>query len=210
VSNIKVVMGRGSNASGKTTIAKDLIVMSSDVETWSWNAPLFDGDVDKYPSVYATVMKDIGWAVVGAYSSDKKMGGCDVLGGCHTVWKVQRAVADILNDRGNLKGIYYEGMMISTITSTFYDFMMDLKQYNVDPYFVIFRTTVEGCINRIKSRGTMKPNLNIENIANKCELAIRSGKRLEQLGGIPVKWIDVEYIPKDMMLLAFLHAIGEI
>jgi hypothetical protein len=208
--NIKLVMGRGSNASGKTTIAKDLIVLSSHVEEYAWVRPLYDGDVGKYPKTYATVMSDIGWACIGAYPSDKKMGGCDTFSGQNTVYKVKRAIADTLNiHRNTLRGIYWEGMMISTISSTWYNYMLELQDHDVDPFFVIFKTTVEGCLKRIEQRGTAKPNLNVNNIADKCALAIRSGETLEEWGSVAVRWIDVEHTKRGDMLTAFFHAIGE-
>jgi hypothetical protein len=210
MSKIKLVMGRGANASGKTTIAKDLINISSDIEVGMWTQPLFEWDADHYPRVFATIMRDIGWACIGSYPKDKKMGGCDTLGGCESTYKAKRAIADVLNMRGRLKGIYWEGMMISTVISTPYEFMMSLKPYDVDPYFVVFNATLEGCLQRIKDRGTSfgKTGANEQNIADKCNRAIDTGHKLEQLGGIPVKWLDVEHTPREYMLTAFLNAIN--
>jgi hypothetical protein len=205
---IKLVMGRGSNASGKTTIAKDLIALNGKhpVELLTWKGPLFVEDTSRYPKVYATVMRHIGWACIGSYPVDKKMGGCDTL---NTIYKVKRAIADTLNNRGELRGIYFEGMMVSTITSTWYDFMMDLKHYDVDPYFVVLISSVEGCLKRIEQRGTQRQNLSIENIANKCKTAIRSGHNLEALGGIPVKWMNTDTTPRNCMLPTFAEFVDD-
>lgn len=200
-------MGRGSNASGKTTIAKDLIALSSDIYEYRWTHALYDGDTGHYPKVYVTVLNDIHWACIGSYPEDKKMGGCDTF---DSVYQTKQAIADTLNNhRDGLRGIYYEGMVISTIATTFYDYMIDLKYFQVDPYFVIMAAGIEGCLKRIVQRGTMKPNLNIENVRNKCELNMKIAKKFELWGGIPVRYMYVDNIAREDMLMEFFHVVGE-
>lgn len=191
-----VVQIKGSNGAGKTTIVKQLLAKSqrSELKTWSVTGT----------KVYGTVMHDLKWAAVGPYYLDAAMGGCDTF---QSIKQIKQAIFDL---RDNYPGYWlvFEGMMISTIKSTFYDFLLELAQTDpIVPDFVILNATIDGCMRRIKARGTMKADLDVENVAGKCASIIRHAKEYDQKY---VKWMDVENIHQvQSMLLQFLWKIGD-
>lgn len=153
--------------------------------------------------VVATVMDDIRWCAIGRYPDDSKMGGCDTM---KTIQQIKDAIWTTHRYYPN-HWIVFEGMMISTIKSTFYDYLMEMyKDRIVDPCFVILRADVDTCVKHITSRGTRRNDLNIGNVANKCELVVRHALTYDQ---DHVRWLDVANIPLDHMVIEFLLAVGD-
>lgn len=195
---IKIVQVKGSNGSGKTTLVKQLGALS---ERWSYLTRLVPGGKDE---IIATAFDDIGWVAIGEYRPDAAMGGCDKM---PSVESILTAIEMVLSLRPGF-WIVFEGMMISTIKSTFYDALMALHEDHprIEPLFVILKSTPEGCYNRIQGRGTMKPGLNMDNVAHKCDMVIRHAKTYDP---DYVRWIDVETTPVDCMLDEFLWEVQD-
>ena len=198
---MKIVQIKGSNGSGKTTIVKQMLVLEPDPIYVEWS----DG------TCFATLMPEVGWVAIGKYSLDKKMGGCD---GMKTVQLIKEAILDAwavavnferVTGR-NMFGVVFEGMMISTIKSTFYDFLLSLEIPSIEPLFIILRASFEGCIDRIRNRGTMRKNLNHDNIRGKCELVVHHAETYDQKY---VRYIDVDNTPEEDMLKAFAGRVGD-
>lgn len=183
----KIVQIKGGNGSGKTTIVK---LLGSQSETWDW-LEWPDGHV------YATVFEDIRWVAIGKYHPDAPMGGCDCM---RSIDEIKQAIVDVINQYPGY-WIVLEGMMISTIKSTFYNFLREIQTRDLRPLFVILKATPEGCIRRISGRGTMRPGLSHDNIAQKCAMVVRHAKEYDPN---LVRWIDVEDTPEDCMLGEFL------
>lgn len=182
-----VVQIKGCNGAGKSTIPKQMVEQSANVE--------FDG--------VNTVLHDVGWVLIGPYEPGK-LTAC----GCDKLSKVQAVKDAILNalDNHSTYHILFEGMMISTIKSTFYDFLMDLRQSRgIDPLFVILKATPEGCLERLSARGTRKESLKVDNIVNKCDLVLRHASTYPPEY---VRYIDVESTPLDGMLGALLDMVA--
>ena len=193
---MKIVQIKGANGSGKTTIIKQLLSYSANTKVLK---------ISKTQTVFGTAMDDIGWIVLGKYPEDSKMGGCDNF---KTIDEVKRGIRLAMQARPD-SWVVFEGMMISTIKSTFYDELLRLeKAYpkNVHPLFVILQATPQGCLNRLSGRGTMKSNLKVENIENKCEMVIRHAQTYDPKY---VRWIDVESTPLERMGLEFLKAVDD-
>jgi deoxyadenosine/deoxycytidine kinase len=193
---MKIVQIKGANGSGKTTIVKQLISYSANVKL------LKLPDTDK---VFATAMDDIGWVAIGKYPEDSKMGGCDNF---KTIEEIKHGIRLATRARPDA-WIVFEGMMISTIKSTFYNMLLSMeKAYDneVHPLFVILRASTQGCLNRLAGRGTMKSNLKVENIENKCELVVRHAKTYDPRY---VRWMDVDTIPLERMGLEFLKLVDD-
>jgi hypothetical protein len=185
---MKIVQIKGSNGSGKTTIAKELIASSKD--RWLLLA-------DDKP--FATQLDDLKWIIIGQYKPESKMGGCDGMDGIaeikRAIWLCYKHFPDY--------NVLFEGMMISTIKSTFYEYLTELPE--VDPLFVILRTDAAKCVERIAGRGTMKADLKVDNIITKCKMVVSHALTYNQ---DYVRWLDVDTIPKDEMLKWFLWAVG--
>lgn len=185
---------KGSNGSGKTTIVKQLLSHSDVISVHNEDAGCL------------TVAEDLGWVVVGKYSMDKAMGGCDtVSSGVEGIKSLIYGAMEYCVGRLDMYGIVFEGMMISTIKSTFYNYVLRWQPL-FTPRFVILQATLEGCLERIRGRGTMKSNLNHDNIRNKCEMVIRHAMTYDPQY---VRWIDVEHIPVEQMLPEFLKAVDD-
>jgi len=198
---MKIVNIKGSNGSGKTTIVKQMLALEPD--------PIHIAR--KGEMCYATLIPEAGWVAVGRYDMDCKMGGCD---GLKTVQLMKESILGALDaavafeqatGRG-MFGVVFEGMMISTIKSTFYDFLLGMEAPDVEPLFVILHASPEGCIERIRNRGTMRKNLNHDNIRSKCELVMRHAKTYDQKY---VRYIDVDNTPEADMLKAFAGRVGD-
>lgn len=192
---MKVIQIKGSNGSGKTTIAKQLIELS--------NNPV---ELKDDEGVYATYMDDIGYAILGAYPETSKMGGCDNM---KSVARIKAALLKTVDYciEGDV-WVVFEGMMISTIKSTFYDYLLELREsHDIEPMFVILRTDVDSCVERIKGRGTMRAKLNINNIDTKCRMILRHAKEYDVS---LVRYLNVDEIPLDRMMAEFVHLVGDI
>lgn len=190
---MKIVQVKGSNGSGKTTLVKELGLLSED-----WTYLTWDGG-----KVYATVFDNIRWAAIGKYDPNAAMGGCDCLG---SVDEIKRAIQDVMRYR---KGywIVFEGMMISTIKSTFYNFLLDIEaKGKAKVLFVILKSTAEGCITRIRGRGTMRADLQVDNVAAKCDMVIRHAQTYDP---DHVRWINVENTPKEALMPVFLFEVDD-
>lgn len=202
---MKIVQIKGANGSGKTTIIKQMLAQCSNPRYHKWA----DGRAN--PTVYATSMPEIGWVAVGKYDARSKMGGCDRL---PSVQMIKDAIVDSVllalrleRERARYRcGVVFEGMMISTIKSTFYNFLLEQQaERGIEPLFVILQATPEGCIQRISNRGTMRKNLNHDNIRAKCAMVIRHAKTYDPQY---VRWMDVETIPEANMLKQFLTLVS--
>ena len=194
---MKVVQIKGSNGSGKTTIVKDLMSFSSDVEYL----------LDDNSKCYATAFHDLGWAALGKYSPDKVMGGVD--SSFSTIDCIKLGIQICVNyaNDNNFYGVVFEGMMISTIKSTFYDYLLGMENsHDIEPVFVILETTPSGCLRRIEGRGTKKPGLKFENLVGKCTGVLRHAITYNQKY---VRWMDVEALEQDDMLPMFLKLVGD-
>jgi hypothetical protein len=154
--------------------------------------------------VYATAMHDIGWAAIGRYPPMSKMGGCDLM---KSVDEIKTAILWTLGEHPDYY-VVFEGMMVSTIKTTFYNYLMELRYRHpqIHPRFVILKTSLDGCVNRIIGRGTMKPGLNTANIYNKAQSILAHAKTYDQKY---VRYIDVESLELEEMLPAFLKAVND-
>jgi deoxyadenosine/deoxycytidine kinase len=197
VMTIKICQIKGANGAGKTTIVHQLMMLSKEVSQLRTENGV----------VIATCFDTIKWAAVGPYDLDKKMGGCDRLDGNEQIMQAILTIRQTCPDYW----IVFEGMMISTLKTTFYNFLVDLMtKDDVWPLMVILRTDMEHCVQRIQNRGTVTRQnngvLNVENIRVKCESVIRHAKEYDPS---IVRYIDVDNVFCSGMLVKFLDAVGD-
>lgn len=196
-----IVQIKGTNGSGKTTIAKQLIALSGDVEVIR-NTVNFTYDL--------TVLHDLKWIIIGKYDPTKRMGGCDAIS---KVDAVKAAIIDAIEEYPQYYGILFEGMMLSTIKTTFYDYLLMLQaDYAIEPRFIVLRTNIDSCIQRIRQRGSMRDMTREQylkyrdNIRSKYVYIIHHTATYDQQY---VRYIDVDEIERVSMVAAFLHAVPD-
>ncbi len=189
--NPLVVQIKGSNGSGKTTIVRQLISRSNaviDVE-------------DGAGKVILVVLEDLGWLTIGRYSENSKTGGCDTM---RTVQSIKDAIVMARRDYPTYN-VVFEGMMISTIKTTFYDLLLE-RISGISPLFVILTTDADCCLERISNRvaGGRSSMKSRDGVANKCDIVVRHAKCYDQKY---VRYIDTSNIPLDGMLDAFMEVL---
>ena len=152
-------------------------------------------------NIVATVMDDIRWAAIGQYSPHKKGGGCDAL---NTVHSIKDAIAITMDELPGY-AIVFEGMMISTIVSTFYDHLMSMG--GIRPLFVILNASPDGCLARISDRsaGGRSAMKSDQGVRDKCRQILAHAARYDPRY---VRYINVEHTPEDAMLTEFLRAVN--
>lgn len=196
---LKLVQIKGSNGSGKTTIVKQLLALD-----------VYDGDPylrGDDGTILVTVNPNVGWAAIGPYYDDKPMGGCDKLKSIQQIKDAIEFAIQWCQSKDCMFGVVFEGMMISTIKSTFYEFAAAMqREHGVEIFFVILRASLEGCLERIEARGTRRSNLNLEKINKKCVSILRHAGTYDQRY---VRYIDVDAIPVEAMISEFLVAVGD-
>lgn len=184
-----VVQIKGSNGSGKTTIMKQLIALSQD----KFHV------LDERQKPYATILYDLQWAIIGTYPETSAMGGLDNI---HTVQRSKDILLELLEAYPGY-WIAMEGVIAST-TMTLYYYLKELqKSHGIDPAIVVLQSSVAGCLKRIEQRrGSPLPNTT--GVAQKCALVMR-----HQYQPGDAVYLNVDDIPKECMLEAFLQAIGD-
>lgn len=185
---MKIIQLKGTNGSGKSTIPFQLLAQSDDVAY----------------TLNCTVLRDIGWVLIGQYVPGKlTSNGCDKMG---TVADIKAAIMDAIEYHPGFN-VVFEGMMISTIKSTFYDYLLALEQsHDIQPVFVIMDTDPIECIKRLDARGTRKAKLNVDNVIGKAELIIRHAKSYQSSY---VRWFPVDTTTLEDMLSVFMDLVDE-
>lgn len=189
---MKTVQIKGANGSGKTTIGRQLVTLSSNMELLV-NDRLIKG------KPYATVLHDLKWTMAGPYYADKYRSGWDSLG----TRRMDELFAVMDSLRANYPDYWMlvEGAMIST-TMTTYRYILAAGQ---QPCIVILHTTMQGSLKRLEKRN------------NVSELTPGMFTQLEQkLDRIPkqihqpehVCHIHVDTLPEADMVYEFLSVVG--
>lgn len=188
---VKIVQIKGPSGSGKSTIVKQMLDDSIYY--------LYDGK-----KACVTVFPTIKWAAIGPY----KVGGAPTSNGCDSVGKVQLIKDYILCCLEQLPGfnIIFEGAMISTITSTFYDYLLQLEATkSIEPYFVLLQTTPEKCMERMAERGSLKPNIDVQRLTDRCDFIVN--KALEHYDPKYIRILKTDMVEQSKMLETFLELV---
>jgi hypothetical protein len=201
---LMVVQIKGSNGSGKSTIVKDLMNFELDIDAGEEPKYL----ETSYGDVYGTLNEYAGWLGVGKYDPAKPTRvGCDPI---PTIAQIKASIELTIRHALDLEypfGVVFEGMMISTIKSTFYDYLLRMRdKYDIQPLFVILNAEPDGCIARIEGRGTKRKNFKPDQIVRKCALVLRHARTYPQ---DLVRYFSVEETAREDMLPAFLKLVGD-
>lgn len=186
---------RGCNGAGKSTIPMS---MMDDPEMYVHEIRGSDG---KRMSAI-TVFPNYGWVALGTYFN--KTGGMDTLRDNWTTRMTLYAALDGFPEYN----VLMEGIMASTIRSTYIDLFQEVQEYYGDDLTIMIISLlppVEVAISRVYSRNGGKP-INEEAVRGKWETVARNVAAFGEAGFTSVR-VDSSKVPKHKMLKAFLKTV---
>lgn len=187
----KIIQIKGANASGKTTIVKQLIALEPEPIL------LTDRLIQK-GKPWATILPTRKWAIAGHYPIEAKGGGADLI---HTVDELKFILAKLIFDYPDYD-IVFEGVMVST-TMTMYRWMQD---YNwLEPVIVMLMSDLDGAIRRLSERKGIQVTADMfTQLKPKVERMVTQIKAHKPEH---IRYIYVDTIAKDDMVYEFLAAV---
>ena len=185
---------RGCNGAGKSTIPMS---MMDDPEMYVHE---IRGSDDKRISSI-TVFPSYGWVALGTYFN--KTGGLDTLKNNDITRMTLYAALDGFPEYN----VLMEGIMASTIRSTYIDLFHEVEEYYDDLKVIIISLLppVEVAISRVYSRNGGKP-IQEEAVRGKWETVARNVSAFSEAGFTSLR-VDSSKVSKDKMLKAFLKTI---
>lgn len=186
---------RGCNGAGKSTIPMS---MMDDPEMYVHEIRGSDGKRMSAITVFPTY----GWVALGTYFN--KTGGMDTLRDNWTTRMTLYAALDGFPEYN----VLMEGIMASTIRSTYIDLFQEVQDYYGDDLTIMIISLlppVEVAISRVYSRNGGKP-INEEAVRGKWETVARNVAAFADAGFTSVR-VDSSKVPKHKMLKAFLKTI---
>ena len=185
---------RGCNGAGKSTIPMS---MMDDPEMYVHEIRGSDGKRMSAITVFPTY----GWVALGAYFN--KTGGMDTLRDNWTTRMTLYAALDGFPEYN----VLMEGIMASTIRSTYIDLFQEVQEYydGLKVLIVSLLPPVEVAISRVYSRNGGKP-IQEDAVRGKWETVARNVSAFREAGFTSVR-VDSSKVPKDKMLKAFLKTV---
>ena len=186
---------RGCNGAGKSTIPMS---MMDDPAMYVHEIKGSDGKRISAITVFPTY----GWVALGTYFN--KTGGMDTLRDNWTTRMTLYAALDGFPEYN----VLMEGIMASTIRSTYIDLFQEVQEYYGDDLTIMILSLlppVEVAISRVYSRNGGKP-INEEAVRGKWETVARNVVAFGEAGFTSVR-VDSSKVPKDKMLKAFLKTV---
>lgn len=189
---------RGCNGAGKSTIPMS---MMDDPEMYVHEIRGSDG---KRMSAI-TVFPSYGWVALGTYFN--KTGGMDTLRDNWTTRMTLYAALDGFPEYN----VLMEGIMASTIRSTYIDLFQEVQEYYGDDLTIMIISLlppVEVAISRVYSRNGGKP-INEEAVRGKWETVARNVAAFGEAGFTSIT-LNTAKIPKERMLRVFLKKVRQV
>lgn len=185
---------RGCNGAGKSTIPMS---MMDDPAMYVHEIKGSDGKRMSAITVFPTY----GWVALGTYFN--KTGGMDTLRDNWTTRMTLYAALDGFPEYN----VLMEGIMASTIRSTYIDLFHEVEEYYDDLKVLVISLLppVEVAISRVYSRNGGKP-IQEDAVRGKWETVARNVSAFREAGFTSVR-VDSSKVPKDKMLKAFLKAV---
>ena len=185
---------RGCNGAGKSTIPMS---MMDDPAMYVHEIKGSDGKRMSAITVFPTY----GWVALGTYFN--KTGGMDTLRDNWTTRMTLYAALDGFPEYN----VLMEGIMASTIRSTYIDLFHEVEEYYDDLKVLVISLLppVEVAISRVYSRNGGKP-IQEYAVRGKWETVARNVSAFREAGFTSVR-VDSSKVPKDKMLKAFLKTV---
>lgn len=189
---------RGCNGAGKSTIPMS---MMDDPEMYVHEIRGSDGKRISAITVFPTY----GWVALGTYFN--KTGGMDTLRDNWTTRMTLYAALDGFPEYN----VLMEGIMASTIRSTYIDLFQEVQDYYGDDLTIMIISLlppVEVAISRVYSRNGGKP-INEEAVRGKWETVARNVAAFGEAGFTSIT-LNTAKIPKERMLRVFLKKVRQV
>lgn len=189
---------RGCNGAGKSTIPMS---MMDDPEMYVHEIRGSDGKRMSAITVFPTY----GWVALGTYFN--KTGGMDTLRDNWTTRTTLYAALDGFPEYN----VLMEGIMASTIRSTYIDLFQEVQEYYGDDLTIMIISLlppVEVAISRVYSRNGGKP-INEEAVRSKWETVARNVAAFGEAGFTSIT-LNTAKIPKEGMLRVFLKKVRQV
>ena len=185
---------RGCNGAGKSTIPMS---MMDDPAMYVHEIKGSDGKRMSAITVFPTY----GWVALGTYFN--KTGGMDTLRDNWTTRMTLYAALDGFPEYN----VLMEGIMASTIRSTYIDLFHEVEEYYDDLKVLVISLLppVEVAISRVYSRNGGK-SIQEDAVRGKWETVARNVSAFREAGFTSVR-VDSSKVPKDKMLKAFLKTV---
>ena len=189
---------RGCNGAGKSTIPMS---MMDDPDMYVHEIRGSDGKRMSAITVFPTY----GWVALGTYFN--KTGGMDTLRDNWTTRMTLYAALDGFPEYN----VLMEGIMASTIRSTYIDLFQEVQDYYGDDLTIMIISLlppVEVAISRVYSRNGGKP-INEEAVRGKWETVARNVAAFGEAGFTSIT-LNTAKIPKERMLRVFLKRVRQV
>lgn len=189
---------RGCNGAGKSTIPMS---MMDDPEMYVHEIRGSDGKRMSAITVFPTY----GWVALGTYFN--KTGGMDTLRDNWTTRMTLYAALDGFPEYN----VLMEGIMASTIRSTYIDLFQEVREYYGDDLTIMIISLlppVEVAISRVYSRNGGKP-INEEAVRGKWETVAKNVDAFGEAGFTSIT-LNTAKIPKERMLRVFLKKVRQV
>ena len=189
---------RGCNGAGKSTIPMS---MMDDPEMYVHEIRGSDGKRMSAITVFPTY----GWVALGTYFN--KTGGMDTLRDNWTTRMTLYAALDGFPEYN----VLMEGIMASTIRSTYIELFQEVQEYYGDDLTIMILSLlppVEVAISRVYSRNGGKP-INEEAVRGKWETVARNVAAFGEAGFTSIT-LNTAKIPKERMLRVFLKKVRQV
>lgn len=189
---------RGCNGAGKSTIP-----MSMMDDPGMYVHEILGSDGKRISAI--TVFPTYGWVALGTYFN--KTGGMDTLRNNETTRMTLYAALDGFPEYN----VLMEGIMASTIRSTYIDLFHEVEGYyrsqgeQLKVLIISLLPPVEVALSRVYSRNGGKP-INEEAVRGKWEMVARNVSAFTEAGFTSVK-VNSAKVPKERMLPAFLKTV---
>lgn len=188
---------RGCNGAGKSTIPMS---MMDDPEMYVHE--IIGSDGKKISAI--TVFPSYGWVALGTYFN--KTGGLDTLKNNEITKMTLYAALDGFPEYN----VLMEGIMASTIRSTYIDLFHEVEHYygkKLKVLIISLLPPVEVAISRVYSRNGGKP-INEDAVRGKWATVARNVSAFADAGFVSIR-VDSSKVPKHKMLRAFMKTVNK-
>jgi predicted ABC-type ATPase len=192
-----IVNIRGCNGSGKSTIPMSMMELDPEYEV----IKLGVSKTGKPCSPALTIFHKLGWIALGTYFN--KTGGMDTYkNNADTLMALMYALKNYPE-----YDIVMEGVIASTIKSTYADLFRELEEDGQQVLIMAFVPPLKVCLERIQQRNGGKP-IKEELVAGKWH-SVNSGVEYFRAAGLTCLRIDTSRCSKENMLRNFLHTVDK-